>query len=377
MGFAGAIIFLPREGGEAPLLLQKLLFQPGALWLAKALEAHGYGRFLVVCHEDDRSAVAHCFPTGSEYITEGSADAAERLSAFLSHEEGAVAVITRPVLVPFPAAGAEGEALPLIPPSALACALDSGADFAAALRELGRPAGPRAILLADGPDADHEAIARRIGAGRLRAMGARLMDMDRVYADPTVSVGAGTVLLPGVILRGNTVIGRDCEIGPDCMIADCTLGDRVTVNSSQLNESTVGQDAKIGPFAYIRPHCHVGPDVKVGDFVELKNSTVGAGTKISHLTYVGDSDVGQGVNFGCGTVTVNYDGAAKFRTTIGDGAFIGCNTNLVAPVSVGAGAYTAAGSTITDDVPDDSLAIARSVQVIKKQWALRRRKRNQ
>jgi len=114
--------------------------------------------------------------------------------------------------------------------------------------------------------------------------------------------------------------------------------------------------------------------VKVGDFVELKNSDIGAGTKISHLTYVGDSDVGQRVNFGCGTVTVNYDGATKFRTTIGDDAFIGCNTNLVAPVKVGDGAYTAAGSTITNEVPADSLAIARSVQVVKKQWAAKRRK---
>ena len=158
------------------------------------------------------------------------------------------------------------------------------------------------------------------------------------------------------------------------MIRDCVIGDKVTVNQSQLNESTVETEAKIGPFAYIRPDCHVGAGVKVGDFVELKNSIIGAGTKISHLTYVGDSDVGQKVNFGCGTVTVNYDGSTKFRTTIGDNAFIGCNTNLVAPVKVGDGAYTAAGSTITNDVPPDSLAIARSMQMVKKQWAAKRRK---
>jgi len=130
----------------------------------------------------------------------------------------------------------------------------------------------------------------------------------------------------------------------------------------------------VGPFAYIRPGCHVGKGVKVGDFVELKNSTIGDGTKISHLTYVGDTDAGAHINFGCGTVTVNYDGEKKFRTTIGDHAFIGCNTNLVAPVTVGEGAYTAAGSTITDDVPADSLAIARDRQIVKKQWAAKRRK---
>ena len=220
-----------------------------------------------------------------------------------------------------------------------------------------------------------EARAKDISVRRLMDAGVRIMDPNTVYVDPTVRVGAGTVLLPGTILRGATAIGQNCEIGPNSMIRDCIVGDGVTVNASQLNESTVDAGAKIGPFAYIRPHCHVGRDVKVGDFVELKNSTIGDGTKISHLTYVGDADVGGHVNFGCGTVTVNYDGASKFRTAIGDHAFIGCNTNLVAPVTVGEGAYTAAGSTITDDVPADSLAIARAQQVVKKQWAAKRRAR--
>ena len=183
------------------------------------------------------------------------------------------------------------------------------------------------------------------------------------------------MLLPGTILRGRTVIGKNCEIGPNSMVRDCAVGEGVSINASQLNESTVEEGATVGPFAYIRPGCHVGPHVKVGDFVELKNSTIGEGTKISHLTYVGDSDVGGHVNFGCGTVTVNYDGAQKYRTTIGDNAFIGCNTNLVAPVKVGEGAYTAAGSTITDEVPADSLAIARTRQTVKKQWAAKRRAR--
>ena len=135
-----------------------------------------------------------------------------------------------------------------------------------------------------------------------------------------------------------------------------------------------GLGTTVGPFAYVRPHCRVGRDVKVGDFVELKNSTIGDGTKISHLTYVGDTDAGSHINFGCGTVTVNYDGTAKFRTTIGDNAFIGCNTNLVAPVKIGDGAYTAAGSTVTEDVPADSLCIARCPQTIKVQWAAKRRR---
>jgi len=220
-----------------------------------------------------------------------------------------------------------------------------------------------------------EAQARLERVAALIEAGVQVLDPTTVYIDGEVTVGKGTLLLPGTVLRGKTVIGENCEIGPNTMIRDCTIGSGVVVNASQLNESVVEDEAKIGPFAYVRPHCHVGKGVKVGDFVELKNSQIGDGTKISHLTYVGDSDVGSGVNFGCGTVTVNYDGITKYRTTIGDHAFIGCNTNLVAPVKVGDGAYTAAGSTITEDVPADSLAIARSMQVVKKQWVLKRRKK--
>ena len=187
-------------------------------------------------------------------------------------------------------------------------------------------------------------VARQHGVRRLLEAGVRIMDPSHCYVGPRVKVGEGTVLLPGTILRGETIIGRDCEVGPNAMVRDCTVGDGVTINASQLNESTIGDGVKIGPFAYIRPNCHVGPGVKVGDFVELKNSTVG-------------------------------DGTSKFRTVIGDHAFIGCNTNLVAPVRVGEGAYTAAGSTITDEVPADSLAIARTRQTVKKQWAAKRRNR--
>ena len=199
--------------------------------------------------------------------------------------------------------------------------------------------------------------------------GVRMMDPNTVYVEDSVTVGAGTLLLPGTILRGNTVIGRNCEIGPNTMLTGCIVEDNVTINSSQCNESKICSGTHVGPFAYIRPHCTVGPNVKVGDFVELNNSAIGEGTKISHLTYVGDSDVGERVNFGCGTVTVNYDGNQKYRTAIGDGCFIGCNTNLVAPVTVGQGAFIAAGSTITQDVDADALAIARGRQVAKEGWA--------
>ena len=197
---------------------------------------------------------------------------------------------------------------------------------------------------------------------------------DGVVIDPDVVIGMDTVIYPGTILRGKVVIGKNCKIGPNTIIENSTVGDNVILNNTQCYQSVVKSEANIGPFVHIRPNSVIGEAVHLGNYVEVKNSTIDMGTKVSHLTYVGDSDVGKKVNFGCGTVTVNYTGRAKFRTTIKDNAFIGCNTNLVAPVTVGEGAYTAAGSTITEDVPDDSLGIARARQVNKLDWCLREKK---
>ena len=155
------------------------------------------------------------------------------------------------------------------------------------------------------------------------------------------------------------------------MLKDTTLGDNVTFNSSQATESVVDDGATVGPFSQLRPNSHICKKVKIGDFVEVKNSTVGEGTSIAHLTYIGDSDVGRDVNLGCGVVFVNYDGTNKHRSVVEDGAFIGCNTNLVSPVTVEKGAYIAAGSTVTRKVPADSLLIARAREEIKEGWASR------
>ncbi|MDR2749180.1 MAG: bifunctional UDP-N-acetylglucosamine diphosphorylase/glucosamine-1-phosphate N-acetyltransferase GlmU [Clostridiales bacterium] len=198
--------------------------------------------------------------------------------------------------------------------------------------------------------------------------GVTMIDPSSVWIGHDVTIGVDTLLHPGVMLEGSTRIGAACEIGPNTRIVDSAIGDCVTVSYSVILKSTVGSHADIGPFAYIRPNSKVGEHCKVGDFVEVKNSTIGDYTKASHLTYIGDSDVGEHVNFGCGTVTVNYDGEKKHRTVIKDNAFIGCNTNLVAPVTVEEGAYTAAGSTITQDVPEKSLSIARARQVNKTDW---------
>jgi len=196
---------------------------------------------------------------------------------------------------------------------------------------------------------------------------------DTTIVEDGVEIGSDTVIYPNVYIKSGTKIGSGCSIGSGTQITKSEIADNVTIQSSVLLECSVGEGTTVGPFAYLRPNTHVGKGARIGDFVELKNSEIGDGTKVSHLTYVGDSDVGKRVNFGCGTVTVNYDGKKKYRTKIGDDCFIGCNTNLVAPVEVKDGGYTAAGSTITDTVPENALAIARARQVNKEVWKDRRK----
>lgn len=195
---------------------------------------------------------------------------------------------------------------------------------------------------------------------------------DGVIIEAGTEIGEGTLILPCTIIRDGSKIGRNCIIGPNSVISESEVGDGAKLNNVQCFKSKVLSGADIGPFVHIRPNSVVGEKVHLGNFVEVKNSNIGTGTKVSHLTYVGDSDVGERVNFGCGTVTVNYSGKAKYRTEIGNDVFIGCNTNLVAPVKVGDGAYTAAGSTITENVPESALGIARARQINKTDWKLKK-----
>ncbi|MCC8136294.1 MAG: bifunctional UDP-N-acetylglucosamine diphosphorylase/glucosamine-1-phosphate N-acetyltransferase GlmU [Ruminococcus sp.] len=198
--------------------------------------------------------------------------------------------------------------------------------------------------------------------------------LDGITIERSVKIGEGTEILSGTILRSGTVIGKNCTIGPNCVIEDCKLGDEVKLNYVQAYESEIDSGVKIGPWVHIRPNSHIKSGVKIGDFVEIKNSTIGEKTAVAHLTYVGDSDVGKKVNFGCGTVTVNYDGIVKSRCVIGDNCFIGCNTNLIAPVKLGKAVYTAAGTTVTHDVPDYALAIDRGVMKVNEGYSLRKLK---
>ncbi len=203
---------------------------------------------------------------------------------------------------------------------------------------------------------------------RLLEKGAVIINPECTYIEDSVEIGLDSVIYPNCIIKGKTVIGEDCEVSEGSHIEDSIICDGVSVKTSTLLECEIGKGTTVGPYAYIRPRTKVGERCRIGDFVELKKSVIGNGTKVSHLTYLGDAIVGERVNFGCGTVAVNYDGVNKFQTKIGNDAFIGCNANLVAPVTIGDNSFIAAGSTITDEVPDDAFAIARQRQTTKLEW---------
>lgn len=207
---------------------------------------------------------------------------------------------------------------------------------------------------------------------RLMDEGVTIINPNNTYIDSDAKIGIDTVIYPGTIIEGKCIIGEDCIIGPNSRIVKSEIGNGVEIQNSVVLESAVGDETHVGPFAYIRPESVIGKKVRIGDFVEIKKSSIGDGTKVSHLTYIGDAEVGEKCNFGCGTVFVNYDGSKKYKTKIGNHAFIGCNCNLIAPIEIGDNAYLAAGSTITDNVPDGSLAIARERQVNKDGWVDKR-----
>ena len=215
-------------------------------------------------------------------------------------------------------------------------------------------------------------VTEKINLGLIES-GVQIFAPESTYISPDAQIEPGAVILPNCLIREGCKIAAGAVIGPNTILEKASIGAGTTVNNSQIYESEIGAQATVGPFAYIRPGCHVGDHTRIGDFVELKKAEIGDGTKVSHLTYIGDAKVGERVNFGCGTVVVNYDGYNKYQTVIGDDCFIGCNTNLVSPVSLGDRVFTAAGTTVTKDVPDGALAVARSRQTVYEGWNDRRR----
>lgn len=391
-----AIILLPDDrdatGLKLPLMLQNMTGSPLLSWMVRLMRDSGYEQFLLSCGAEFREAAMACFPENT--VTAADALTPEVLKPFLSDAAEQLLVVTAPALLGGRALGSvdavsqdaaedaamdEGCGCYVVSAESISSVLDAAnfdlVRFASVLgHELTVSDGAMAI---DGPGsiADFQAIFKRLRNFYLYADGVDIWDFDNCYVGPFAEVSSGAVLMPGTILKGITKIASGAVIGPNSMLENAVVGEDSTVNASQIYDSTVGKNTNVGPFAYIRPHCTVGDDIKVGDFVELKNSTIGDGTKISHLTYVGDSDLGRRINLGCGTVTVNYDGKSKYRCTVGDDSFIGCNTNMIAPVTIGKGSYVAAGSTITSDVPENSLAIARARQENKDGWAEERRKK--
>lgn len=224
--------------------------------------------------------------------------------------------------------------------------------------------------------ADVASRLRRRILDNLMLSGVTIVDPANTYIDVGVQIGQDTVVHPNTYILGNTTVGEECEIGPMARIENSQIGHRTTVLASQIVESRLGDGVRVGPFANLRPGTVVGNGTKIGDFVEVKNSIIEENVSMAHLTYVGDAQVGANTNIGAGTITCNYDGKRKHRTVIGKGCFIGSHATLIAPLQIGDGAYVAAASAITDDVPSDSLAIARCRQVVKEEWAKRRREQS-
>lgn len=220
--------------------------------------------------------------------------------------------------------------------------------------------------------AEAEQILRRRKLADLMENGVTIMDPASTFIDEEVAIGPDTVIYPFTWLEGNTVIGSGCEIGPNTRLTNTCIGDNTAISFSYAHDCQAGSGVTVGPYVHLRPGTALADGVKVGNFVEIKNSQVGSGSKVPHLSYIGDTDMGAGVNIGSGTITVNYDGRNKYRTTIEDHAFIGCNSNLVAPVTVGQGAYVGAGSTITKNVPPEALGVARAKQNNIEGWTKRK-----
>ena len=366
-----AIWFLPDDIAltkeKKPLMLQEVLFCPVLSWTCAELANMGVGRLFIVADISAHELMRPYAPRDAVFV-DGARHAGELL-AHLDGRDGDAIILNGAVL---PVGVFSGGAVYRAKLPAVRRVLKEHGAFAAfpegaEILKGFLPVGDEEELRAAQPMCRQKILQKHLDAG------VTILDTNNCYIDPRVKLGAGTTLLPGTILRGNTVIGEGCTIGPNAMLTDCTVGDGSEVNASQGTQARIGSHTTVGPFAYLRPNSEIGDHVRVGDFVEIKNSVIGNGTKISHLTYVGDSDVGERVNFGCGTVTTNYDGFKKYRCTIGDDVFLGCNTNLVAPVTLGRGSYTAAGSTITADVPEDALAVARQKQVNKDGWAAKNR----
>lgn len=387
MNGLSAVIFLPDDCGKTgypqPTMLSPILGVPMLTWLSHALFEGGFGRFFLVGREPFLSQARACMPPNAELMTSADSDPADQLHVFLStadDSEEDVTIIAGPTLYLPMAKVAEGNrdtASYLVHREFLMDALDNDFSFSRFLHENGSVLRDReGFFSVESPGAFPELLPllRKDQAIRLGSQGIEIFDPDSCYIEPTVRLEKGARLLPGSVLRGNTLVRSGAVIGPWSVIQDSEIGEGAQVYTSQVFRSVIGQDALVGPFSHVREGTELGKSSRIGSFVETKNTKLGENTWASHLAYLGDAEIGDNCNLGCGTATANFDRVAKHKTTIGDHAFIGCHTVLVAPVQVGDGAYIGAGSTITEDVPENALGIARNRQSNKKDWASKHKK---
>lgn len=383
-----AVILLPddrtKTGLAVPLLLSPASGAPLLAWLTEALASKGTERFFLLCPKEFLEAAKKCFPDSCSLMTCDQEDPGDFLHVFLSTtpmNEQQVLLIGGPaVYLPRSASrpdnvGERRSPAQRVRRQKLMEALDGG-DLPAFLRE-SRSSGQAEGFYAVSSAVELAAFAERMNQDKLLRLlsgGVQIWDLHNCYVDPRAEISPGSELLPGVILRGRTKIGRGSVIGPNCLLENAVIGDGCRVNASQIYDSNVESGCQIGPFAHIRPGTHMGENAKAGAFVELKNTNLGENAKAPHLSYLGDSDIGERTNVGCGVATANFDRAEKHRTEVGADSFIGCHSCLVAPVTLGEGSYVAAGSVVTQDVPAGALAVARSRQVNKKDWASKHKK---
>ena len=413
-----AIVFTSGNGfvhNDCPAALSEIIFRPIIEWVGRALDGAGItdrcyvfhngeealrefsGNSPVVFHEKD---TGHPILSAKEWVAERSEKNIIVLSAeapfvnsdiiknsFAHHVDtdynltvlasgGRASFIQELGVSPFWVKGAfltelfdncdaEDQSGTQFIPNALKYISDGGSvagTFVTGAKELNMMAKtPTEILTMN-------AAARTVVMKKLCDSGVEFICTDGIIIDPDAVIGEGTKILPGTIIRGETVIGKNCVIGPNSYIENSKIGDGTEVNSTQIRSSELGNGVKIGPWSQVRPGSLIHDGCKIGDYVEIKNSEIGPRTAVAHLTYIGDSEVGEGVNFGCGCCVANFNGKTKNHTKIGDHAFIGCNTNLIAPVEIGNYAYTAAGTTVNKNVPDYALAVSREPLRIVENW---------
>ena len=383
-----AVFFVPDDTAKTaypqPLMLQPVLGAPLLRWLAETMYEDGVQRFFLVCHDRWAEAARACLPQQAEVMTTMDSNPADLLHVFLStadEDERDVTIIAGPAAyVPASARRAGtpiGACVYRAERELLMDALDEQFVFSRFLKDnCSLLSDYDGFYTIDSPASALEfaSILRRDRMLRLMKQGVEIFDADHCHIEPSVRIERGAKLLPGAILRGSSIIRSEAVIGPWTVIENSEIGERAAVHASMGFDSEVAADALVGPYAHIRDNSEIGRAVRIGNFVEVKNTTVGDRTFAAHLSYLGDATVGSDCNFGCGTATVNFDRVEKHRTTVADKAFVGCHTALVAPVTVGEGAYIAAGSVITEDVPANALGIARSRQSNKRDWAAKHKK---